>query len=344
MLKLNEGQFVKIIGTTLKGENDIYIVTRKKSEIDYTFDKVKLDGTPKDNAYSLFFYDEDSINQNPNMQIEIVADLKKAKKEVNEYLKNLNNNEIVVAFEKSENQEVKENSIIRFTKSCEIEGKYMCKNTLWKVHFVKFQVGGRIFIESLGKQGQQISNRKLYDFSQEASNLILNEHVEIVEKLETKRSELTEVTTAVNQESNENVEENKIQFSNDYFEWGKELVYNLEKINIDGLEVFENNTFKIIPYNDDSEWNFYHKPTGIKIEWYKHVSSFEYINKKISYDEWQKIVQDCIKLVLKDNYIEPTKEIKLDCIVNFGNHKITENEFMEKFNKFIVDNEWSVEK
>lgn len=145
-----------------------------------------------------------------------------------------------------------------------------------------------------------------------------------------------------NFEKIKNLPERKIKFDKEYFEWGKELVNNLEKINLDGWEHFKNDVFEIIPFNDDSEINFIHYQTGIKIEWYKHVSSFENINKKISYDEWREIVQDCIKSVLKDKYINPVKEIKLDCIINFGEHYITKKEFQEKFNIFISENEWSV--
>lgn len=88
--------------------------------------------------------------------------------------------------------------------------------------------------------------------------------------------------------------------------------------------------------------NFYHKSTGVSVEWRKSMSRFNYINKKISYEDWQEIVQDCVKSVLNDNYLEPIKEIKLDCIINFGEHHITEKEFQEKFNQFIGKNGWNI--
>lgn len=90
--------------------------------------------------------------------------------------------------------------------------------------------------------------------------------------------------------------------------------------------------------------NFYHKPTEICISWSKHVDGFEYINKKITYKQWQDIVQDCVKSVLKDKYIKPMDKVMLNYTINFGEHKITETAFMQKFNKFLKDNNWNADK
>lgn len=186
-----------------------------------------------------------------------------------------------------------------------------------------------------------------------------------------------------NFEKIKNQKEGKVEFKDEYLQWGTELYLNLDKLGINGSEAFENDVFKIVPYDwdgggdctcyfdieldklydnganeddilgfenthmhdaycNDRSTNFYHKTTGISIEWRKSMSRFEYINKKITYEEWQEIVQDCVKSVLKDKYTEPIKEIKLDYTLNFDNHKITKKEFIEKFNRFVSDNGWNI--
>lgn len=147
-----------------------------------------------------------------------------------------------------------------------------------------------------------------------------------------------------------NMKSSKYKFRDDYQKWGLELIHSLlEKINLDGWEEFENDTFEIVPYDWDGcndctcymdkeiedipysdkidklieefdnthmhtidcashDTNFYHKPTGICIEWWKHVDGFKFINKKITFEDWEAIIEDCAKSVLGDKYEESKKE------------------------------------
>lgn len=189
MLELKVGQFVKLTGTKVKGENDIYIVEHEWHKNDYCLNKVKLDGTKKESGYRLYFYNEKSIKNDPELQVEIVTDLKKAKNEVNEYLKNLTNNEIDVKFVKAEEQEVKHLSIIRFPNGIKFGtfgDKYIGTRTIW---LVKFRNDNTIYITELGKKGQSISNPKMYSCTIGLTKQMIQE-CEVLTKVETRKGDL----------------------------------------------------------------------------------------------------------------------------------------------------------
>jgi hypothetical protein len=200
MLELKVGQFVKLTGTTVKGENDIYVVESNWHKNDYTLNKVKLDGTPKESGYRLYFYNEKSTKNDPNMKIEIVTDLKKAKKEVNEYLKNIESQEIVVTYVRAESQEIKKGSIIRFVKGLKFGTfgeKYIGTKSFWKVDF---NSSNGLYIKRLGKKGQELSllnDKNSYSFSKNLTDLVINEYIEVVEKIETRKGDIIKETKKV---------------------------------------------------------------------------------------------------------------------------------------------------
>lgn len=53
--------------------------------------------------------------------------------------------------------------------------------------------------------------------------------------------------------------------------------------------------------------NFIHKPTAFILSWYKHPIRGNSCNKDISYDEWKKILESCLKS------LEPKPENKIPC-------------------------------
>lgn len=64
---------------------------------------------------------------------------------------------------------------------------------------------------------------------------------------------------------------------------------------------FENDVFHIEPYywGDDEkiaeEPNFWYKPTGFEIQWYKYALRDAWSNKRISYPEFVEMIDKCIK-------------------------------------------------
>lgn len=60
---------------------------------------------------------------------------------------------------------------------------------------------------------------------------------------------------------------------------------------------FENDTYIIKPYDwsnkDDNVWNFYHKPSGLKVQWYKYPLRSPYSNMEITNEQWWDVLADC---------------------------------------------------
>lgn len=63
---------------------------------------------------------------------------------------------------------------------------------------------------------------------------------------------------------------------------------------------FENDTFLMRDYaycEDDevgvNEYHFYHKPSGLKIYWYKYPFRSSYSNMEITYDQFREVLVDC---------------------------------------------------
>lgn len=60
---------------------------------------------------------------------------------------------------------------------------------------------------------------------------------------------------------------------------------------------FENDTYIIKPYDwsdkDDNAWHFYHKPSGLKVQWYKYPLRSPYSNMEITHEQWWDVLADC---------------------------------------------------
>lgn len=70
-----------------------------------------------------------------------------------------------------------------------------------------------------------------------------------------------------------------------------------------GGEEFENPVFKLVPFSYDSfeedsgddGWNFVWKDNNYKISWYKHIGRGMKFSRSMSYTEFVKMRDDCIK-------------------------------------------------
>lgn len=63
-------------------------------------------------------------------------------------------------------------------------------------------------------------------------------------------------------------------------------------------EPFENDTFKVRPYSwdddyHDNSYHFWHKPSNIKIQWYKYPLRGSICNKNITADQFVDVLYDC---------------------------------------------------
>ena len=60
---------------------------------------------------------------------------------------------------------------------------------------------------------------------------------------------------------------------------------------------FENDTFKVESYNwndeDDNDYHFWHKPSGLKICWYKYPLRSPMSNMEITHEQFLSVLRDC---------------------------------------------------
>lgn len=59
----------------------------------------------------------------------------------------------------------------------------------------------------------------------------------------------------------------------------------------------ENETFVCKMYDwsdkDDNDWHFWHKPSGLKIQWYKYPLRSPYSNMEITHGQFWDVLHDC---------------------------------------------------
>lgn len=87
---------------------------------------------------------------------------------------------------------------------------------------------------------------------------------------------------------------------------------------------FENNTFEILPYTYDwgehsNSYHFYHKPSGLKIQWYKYALRGASMNLNISDNQFVDVLYDCL------NSLEEGKTFKFTYSVDKWWEELPEN-------------------
>ena len=190
-LELKEGMYISVIGMNVKNDNGLYMVKNDYSIKDkyavygqrVCICKVNLNGEKSKAKYSLNFINEDSFLKNDDLKIKVVTDLKAAKKEVNQYMKEREGNEKIISFKETDKKMAK-GSFIKFKKDYAFG---MCgehhtgTNSIWKV----VNCSNRLEIIELGKKGQEISTGLHYYLNEKCLEQILNEnYIVVLEKQE----------------------------------------------------------------------------------------------------------------------------------------------------------------
>lgn len=88
-----------------------------------------------------------------------------------------------------------------------------------------------------------------------------------------------------------------IQFKRDV---NQELWNYIMEEKYDGTQPFENDTFQIKPYSwgeEPNDWHFYHKPSGLKISWYKYPLRGVMSNMDITHSQFRAVLYDCMNSV-----------------------------------------------
>jgi len=77
-----------------------------------------------------------------------------------------------------------------------------------------------------------------------------------------------------------------------------------------GDNYFENDTFAIKPYSwsddDINDWHFYHKPSGLKLQWYKYPLRGVMSNIDITHEQFYAVLKDCMNSVASNNFKDAT--------------------------------------
>lgn len=71
-----------------------------------------------------------------------------------------------------------------------------------------------------------------------------------------------------------------------------------EKYN--GETAFENDVFQIKPYSwgeEPNDWHFWHKPSGLKIAWYKYPLRGVTANFQVTHEQFRAVLYDCMNSV-----------------------------------------------
>lgn len=80
------------------------------------------------------------------------------------------------------------------------------------------------------------------------------------------------------------------------------------ELGIDGNDL-ENDTFAVRSYNwvddDANDWHFWHKPSGLKVEWYKYPLRGFSTNMEITDAQFLDVLRDC------QNSLEEGKQLKI---------------------------------
>ena len=84
------------------------------------------------------------------------------------------------------------------------------------------------------------------------------------------------------------------------FNWGdNDCTCGLDE-NLDEIQLYERKIGFHSKHCSAWETNFYYKPTGLKIAWYKYPLRSAYSNQKLTYDILKCILNDCVTSVLND--------------------------------------------
>ena len=90
------------------------------------------------------------------------------------------------------------------------------------------------------------------------------------------------------------------------------LWYHFFNDSFSNVESFECDVFVIKPYNWDeyvgegeNDWNFYHIPSGLKIQWYKYPLRSPMSNMEITHEQFLEVLKDC------RNYLEDNNKLSI---------------------------------
>jgi len=197
-LKIND--FVKVTGFPVKNDNDIFIVTNKYEDGELCLHKVTMAGTISKCKYNIVFLKPKHF-EDPTLSIEFlpnVESLKKAKKEVNNFLKGIESVEKVFSFVPSTKTKLEKGSYIKVVKSFGLMSSmynipvgtiYYCTGGIEGINYTLNMVGKRG--ETLSTYNASGFNKVLLSFNvKNIKELFEGEFISLFDRIEQTKGEI----------------------------------------------------------------------------------------------------------------------------------------------------------
>lgn len=191
---IEAGQYIQVIKAKVKNDNGIYISESRYTADSFCLKKVKQNGEQANTKYNIFFLDQNSIKNNPDMVYTVITkeQLKQAAKEVKAYIDGKTAKETIFTFSKAENQtleELQEGQVIHFVKCVQWQGHINSQRGKYIISKIE---NGSFRLHLLGARGGEIADNMngYYQFtpihinltSKTIQQLFDEDYIEILER------------------------------------------------------------------------------------------------------------------------------------------------------------------
>jgi hypothetical protein len=196
------GQYVKVIGCKVKGDNNIYIVDHQYSDNSYCLEKVLQNGEKSSTKYNIFFLD-DKHDLNKVVTIIDRSELKQAAKDVRDYINGITSNEVLYSFTRTVEQELKEGLYIHWLKRVNLVGHINSFSGTYEIE--RITKDNKYILHLMGKRGERIADNANGYYQFTPINLYFNaktmqqftdeNYYEVLERTSTTKGEVKTINT-----------------------------------------------------------------------------------------------------------------------------------------------------
>lgn len=301
-IELKEGMFVKVTGSKVKTENDIYIVAVDQNvneqyykEDAYWLHKVKLNGEESKTKYNLLPINGVTHKRpTTNLKIEVVTDLKAAKKDVKEYLNNVESKEIVNQFTESKTTNIEVGKVIKIKKHVLLKGHINKISGDYEITSIKNDM---VTLHLLGKKGDKvaINSNNYYQFTP----IILNFKIDMVEllfkeydavlleRIQVTKGELKEQAEANKKDNKQDIKKDTVSTQEDTKEENNTEVVNYTYTVTEDIDTRDNSKIYLVKVEEKLtkeeyiQVNKYIKSLGGYYSKFKHAFIFKEYPKEL---------------------------------------------------------------
>jgi hypothetical protein len=153
--EIEVGQYLKVIGCKVKGDNSIYIVDHKYNDNSYCLYKVLQNGEVSKTKYNIYFLDN-KYDLEKVVTVIDKSELKQAAKEVKNYINGITSGEVVYSFSRTAEQEIKEGLYIHWLKHINLVGHINSFCGTYEITHITND--GKVCLHLIGKRGERIAD------------------------------------------------------------------------------------------------------------------------------------------------------------------------------------------